>query len=59
MLPDVFCLRCGRKLKSSKYIDVGYGLACYKKMLEQEDKNQVKIDEVITDGEIKGTGTGI
>jgi len=55
---DVLCLRCGRKLKNSKYIDVGYGLACYKKILEQEDENQVKIEEVIDIGKIEGAGTG-
>jgi len=46
------CGRCGRKLKTKKSIEVGYGPICYQKQLQAEadaefEKNQLTIDEAI------------
>lgn len=45
------CTRCGRKLKTSKSIEVGFGPVCYKKHLQEEaaefERNQMTIDEVV------------
>ena len=46
------CTRCGRKLKTVKSIEIGFGPVCYKKYqaeLAEEEfrKNQMTIDEVV------------
>lgn len=46
------CARCGRKLKTQKSIDQGYGPVCHKKHLKaiadaEFEKNQVTIYEVL------------
>lgn len=32
---DVVCLRCGRKIKNSDSVVLGYGRTCYQKVLEE------------------------
>lgn len=46
------CKRCGRKLKTTKSIEQGFGPVCFKKhqreIAEEEfRKNQITMDEVI------------
>lgn len=45
------CGRCGRKLKTAKSIEQGFGLVCYKKHLEEAaaefERNQITMDEVV------------
>ncbi len=46
------CGRCGRKLKTAKSIEQGFGPVCYKKHLEEEaaaefERNQITMDEVV------------
>lgn len=46
------CATCGRKLKSKKSMDVGFGPVCYQKYLQAQAEigfaeDQVTIDEVI------------
>jgi hypothetical protein len=42
------CTRCGRKLKTAKSIEHGFGPVCYKKHLEKKKamEKQMTIDEV-------------
>lgn len=46
------CGRCGRKLKTEKSIEAGFGPVCYKKFLKEQadigfEKNQITMDEVV------------
>lgn len=45
------CGRCGRKLKTNKSIEQGYGPVCYKKYLKEQEEvgtmdNQLTIEEI-------------
>lgn len=45
------CLRCGRKLKTSKSIEQGFGPVCFKKHKQEQAeeefrKNQMTMDQV-------------
>ncbi|MGM8212618.1 DUF6011 domain-containing protein [Virgibacillus sp. W0430] len=43
------CNRCGRKLKTEKSIETGFGPVCYKKHLKEQEefeKNHLTIDEI-------------
>lgn len=45
------CNRCGRRLKTSKSIELGFGPVCHKKYLREKSeaeflKNQITIDEI-------------
>lgn len=45
---DVYCGRCGRRLRNVKAIELGFGKCCYKKMLAEQaqtefEKNQQTI----------------
>lgn len=33
-----YCLRCGRKLKNPEAQKIGYGIVCYKKMINNKVK---------------------
>lgn len=51
------CGRCGRKLKTQKSIDAGYGPVCKKKHEEAEAeflKRQITIDEELKYREVVG-----
>lgn len=42
------CKRCGRKLKTAKSIEQGFGPVCYKKHLREQDQDkQMDMDEVV------------
>lgn len=40
------CSVCGRKLKNLKSIRRGIGTTCEKKLLEELNKNQMKLEEL-------------
>ncbi|HLR69447.1 MAG TPA: DUF6011 domain-containing protein [Virgibacillus sp.] len=45
------CRRCGRKLKTEKSIELGFGRVCYQKYLEEQAQigfmdNQMSMDEI-------------
>ncbi len=47
------CGRCGRKLKTQKSIDDGYGPVCKRKQAEADaefEKIQITLDEVVASG---------
>lgn len=46
------CGRCGRKLKTAKSIEVGFGPVCHKKYLKEQAQigfmdNQMSMEEVV------------
>lgn len=46
------CKRCGRKLKTAKSIELGFGRVCYKKYLKEQERigfmiNQMCIEDVV------------
>lgn len=46
------CGRCGRKLKTEKSKEIGYGPVCHKKVLaaaNEVPEGQLNIEDVITD----------
>ena len=36
----VFCQRCGKRLKDTKSMEIGFGPTCYKKHLEEKAKHR-------------------
>jgi len=50
------CLRCGRKLKNMKQIQLGYGATCYKRLIDEPIEGQVTVDQCLDDREAVSSG---
>jgi hypothetical protein len=45
--PTALCLRCGRKLTNKESMELGYGVSCYKRLIDEPIKGQISVEEVL------------